>query len=87
MVGLLYILNYKGHGKKLSWPIYELSPLPHICLDELKKVTKVLSRSPGRDLSPRFPEYEAELLNTRPRLSTHAHARTHHNFGKECFKL
>jgi hypothetical protein len=40
-----------------------------ICLEGLRKTTKNLSqdsRSPGRDLNPRFSEYEARVLATRP---------------------
>jgi hypothetical protein len=45
---------------------------PDIRLKDLRKTTKNLSqdrRSPGRDLNPGPPEYEAVVLNTRPRLS------------------
>jgi hypothetical protein len=43
-----------------------------ICLEGLRKTTKNLSqvsRSPGRDLNPGPPEYEAGVLTTRPRRS------------------
>jgi hypothetical protein len=45
---------------------------PGIRLDGLRKTTKSRSqdkRSPGRDLNPRPPEYEAGVLTTRPRRS------------------
>jgi hypothetical protein len=48
-------MNWKGCG---------------ICLEGLRKTTKNLSqdsRSPGRDLNPGPPEYEAGVLTTRPR--------------------
>jgi hypothetical protein len=39
---------------------------PSICLERLRKTTKILSkdiRSPGRDLSPGHPEYVSEHEN------------------------
>jgi hypothetical protein len=43
-----------------------------ICLEGLKKTMKNLSqdsRSPGQDLNPRPPKYEAGVLTTQPRRS------------------
>jgi hypothetical protein len=45
-----------------------------ICLEGLRKATKNLSKdtlSPGRDLNPELPEYEAGVLTTRQRRSVH----------------
>jgi hypothetical protein len=63
-------MNWKGCGKKRSWPNLRL--YPRICLEGLRKTTKNLSqdsRYPGRDLKPGPPEYEAGALTTRPRRS------------------
>jgi hypothetical protein len=49
--------------KKRSWP--NLRHNHDICLEGLSKTTKNLSQdspSPGQDLNPRPPEYEAEVL-------------------------
>jgi hypothetical protein len=57
-------------GRKRSWP--NLRYHPGICLEGLRKDTETLSqysRSPGRDLNPRPPEYEAGVLTTRPQRS------------------
>jgi hypothetical protein len=56
----------------LDWrqPWSNLSYYPGIRLDGLRKPTKTLdhySRSPGQDLNPVPPEYEAGELITRPR--------------------
>jgi hypothetical protein len=59
-------MNWKGCGRKRSWP--NLRYYPGICLEGLTKTTKNLSqhsRSPGRDLNPGPPEYEAGVLTTR----------------------
>jgi hypothetical protein len=56
-----------GSGRGLIIRYY-----PGVCLEGLKKTTKSLSqdsRSLGRDLKPGPPEYEAQMLNTRPRSS------------------
>jgi hypothetical protein len=61
-------MNSKGFGRKRSWPRY----YPRTCLKELRKSLKTLSqdsRSPGRDLNPGPPEYEAGVLTTRQRRS------------------
>jgi hypothetical protein len=45
---------------------------PGISMEGLRKTTRNLSqksRSPGRDLNPEPPVYEAGVLNTRPRHS------------------
>jgi hypothetical protein len=59
------MMNWKGFGRKQSWP--NLSYYTDICLEELWKTKKKLfqdSRSPGRDLNPGPPEYEAGVLTT-----------------------
>jgi hypothetical protein len=56
-------MNRKGCGTKQSWP--NLRYYPGICLEGLRKTTKNLTqdnRSPGRDLNPGPPEYEAGVL-------------------------
>jgi hypothetical protein len=56
-------LEGSGHGQTFWY-------YPGICLEELKKTTKTLSkdsRSPGSDLIPGPPEYEEGVLTTRPR--------------------
>jgi hypothetical protein len=62
-------VNWKGFGRKRSWT--NLGKYPGICVEGLRKATKVLiqdSRSPCRDLNPGPPEYEAGVLITRQRL-------------------
>jgi hypothetical protein len=57
----------EGRGRGLILRYY-----PSICLEELRKTMKNLSRdsqSPGRDLNPGHPEYEAGVLTTRSRRS------------------
>jgi hypothetical protein len=63
-------LNCKGCGRKQSWPNPKV--LPRIYLEGLRKTTKNLSedsQSPGRELYPGPPEYEAGVLAIRPRRS------------------
>jgi hypothetical protein len=58
-------MNWKGCGRKRSCPNKRY--YPGICLEELRKTMKDLSqdsRSPGRDLKPGTPEYEAGVLTT-----------------------
>jgi hypothetical protein len=60
-------MNWKWYGRKRSWPNSRY--YPGICLERLKKTMKTLSqdsRSPGRDLNPEPPEYEARVLTTLP---------------------
>jgi hypothetical protein len=47
-----------------SW--LNLRQYPGIYLEELRKTTINFSRSPGGDLNPGSPEYEAVVLTTRP---------------------
>jgi hypothetical protein len=57
---------------KRSWPNFKV--LSRYLPGGLRKTTKNLtqdSRSPGRDLNPRPPEFEARLLTTRPRYSVY----------------
>jgi hypothetical protein len=58
--------NWKGCGRKRSWPNLRYSPGIFL---ENRKITKKLShdnRSPGRDLKPEHLKYEARVLTTRP---------------------
>jgi hypothetical protein len=58
-------MNWKC-GRKRSLP--NISHYPCIFLEGLRRATKTLnrdSRSPGRDMKPRPPEYEAQVLTTR----------------------
>jgi hypothetical protein len=60
-------MNWKGYGKKQSWP--NLGYYPGICLEGLRKTTKSFSensRFPGRDLNAGPSVYEAGVLTTRP---------------------
>jgi hypothetical protein len=59
-------LERQLYGRKRSWP--NLRFYPRICLEGLRKATKNLSQdnwSPGEDLKPGPPEYEAGMLTTR----------------------
>jgi hypothetical protein len=65
MIGLFINMNWKGYGRKRSCP--NLSYYPGICLEGLGKITKKINqvnRSQGRDIKPRPPEYEAQMLTT-----------------------
>jgi hypothetical protein len=62
----------KGSGRGLI-----LNKYPSIRLEELRSATKFLnqdSRSPGRDLNPRPPEYESGASTTLPRRLAEAWA-------------
>jgi hypothetical protein len=53
----------EGCGRKRSWPNYRY--YPGICLEGLRTIMKNIrqdSRSPGQDLNPGLPEYEAGVL-------------------------
>jgi hypothetical protein len=66
--GWQWVMNLKGCGRKRSWP--NLRYCSGICLEGLRKTTKIISqasRSPGRDLNPGSPVYEAGELTARPR--------------------
>jgi hypothetical protein len=39
MVGLLEKINYKGYGRKPSWPV--LSQYSGICQDKLREATEI----------------------------------------------
>jgi hypothetical protein len=59
----MWMMNWKGFERKRSWP--NLRYYPNICLEGLRKTTKIPSqdsRFPGRDLNPGPPEYEAGVL-------------------------
>jgi hypothetical protein len=61
-------------GKDVKWSSrHNWSYFPGICLDGLRKIAKTLtisedSWSPSQNLTP-LPQYEAGVLNTRPRRS------------------
>jgi hypothetical protein len=60
-----WIMNWKGYGRK--WSCTNLRHYPGICLERLRKTTKILSqdsRSLGQDLNPGPPEYEPGVLIT-----------------------
>jgi hypothetical protein len=64
-----WIMIQKGCGRKGSWS--NLRCYPGICLEELRKTTKLGqgSWSLGQDLNLGPPEYEAGVLTTWPQLS------------------
>jgi hypothetical protein len=67
MIRCVGIMNWKGYRRKWAWP--NKSYYPGIW--RLRKTTKNLRhdmQSPGRDLNPRSPEYEARMPTTRSRL-------------------
>jgi hypothetical protein len=59
------MMNCKGFGRELSLPnfkvLYRHAPTG---AEENHENFSQDSRSPGRDLNPRFPEYETGVLNT-----------------------
>jgi hypothetical protein len=66
-----FVKDLEVGGRGLSFKL-----LSSIRLEERKDNTKILSqdnRSPGRDLNPVPPEYEAEVLITRPRRSVYVY--------------
>jgi hypothetical protein len=67
-------MNWKGYGRKRTW--LNLRYYPGTDLEGLRKIMKTFSqdnRSPGRDLNPGPPKYEAEVLITRQRRSVILH--------------
>jgi hypothetical protein len=66
------MINWKGCGQKRSWPNFKalFQQLPG-GTDENHE--KQHSRSPGRDLNPLTPKYEAGALTTRSRRSIQIH--------------
>jgi hypothetical protein len=65
-------MNWKGFGRKSSWPNFKVGYYPDSYLEELKKTMKNFSqdsRTPGRDMKPGPPGYEIGVLTTRPRRS------------------
>jgi hypothetical protein len=62
------MINCKGFGRKRPWPnfkvLYRRSPEGIGENHENAQDT----RSPGPDLKPGPPEYETEVLTTRPRI-------------------
>jgi hypothetical protein len=62
--------DMEGCGRKRSWP--NERSYPGICLEELRKTTKILSqnsRSPGRDLNSELSEYEQGVIAVRQECS------------------
>jgi hypothetical protein len=62
------MISWKRYERKRSWT--NLRCYPSISLEGLRKIRKSLnqdSRSPGRDLSLRSPEYEAGVSTPRLR--------------------
>jgi hypothetical protein len=60
-------MHCKGCGRKRSW--LNLRYYTSICLEVLKKNISQDNRSPGRDLNPGPPEYDAGMLTTKLRRS------------------
>jgi hypothetical protein len=64
------MMNWNGFGRKRPWPNFKV--LSRHSPGGLRKATKDVSqdcRSADQDLIHRSPEYEAEILTTRPRRS------------------
>jgi hypothetical protein len=60
------MVNWKGCGRKHSWP--NLRYYPKICQEGLRENMKNFSQDsqcPGQDLNPVSPKYEAGVLTTR----------------------
>jgi hypothetical protein len=60
-------MNWKGFGKKLSWPEWRDSP--EIYLQELKKSHEISVRidgDPAKNLDPTSTSYQAEVLPLEP---------------------
>jgi hypothetical protein len=60
--------NWKGRVRKWSWPNLRQSRHLHESTEKNNENIQD-SRSPGLDLKPEPPEYEAGVLTTRPRRS------------------
>jgi hypothetical protein len=66
------MMNWKGFGRKRSWPKFKVLHRYSPGVTEKQRKTKNSIRiggSRGRDSNPELPKYEAEVLTTRPRLS------------------
>jgi hypothetical protein len=66
------MINWKGFGRTWSWPNFKLLSWHFPEGTEKNQATKDVSqdsRSPERDLNPKLPEYEEEVLSIRPRRS------------------
>jgi hypothetical protein len=60
------MMNWKGHGRKRSWPNLKLYPV--VCLEGLRKPTKNLSQYspyPDRSLNLGPLEYESAVFVTK----------------------
>jgi hypothetical protein len=69
----LLVCGFRGASASKAICTWHLRYYPRICLEDLRKATRKLSRdsrSFAPDLNPRPPEYEARLLKARPRRST-----------------
>jgi hypothetical protein len=62
--GDMLMMSWKGFRRKRPWPNFRY--YPNIRLVGLRKSTKSLSQSPGRDLNLGPPDYEAVVLTTQP---------------------
>jgi len=68
--GLLWVMNWKGCGRKRSWRIVRCCT--NTCLEVRRKNMKYLSRdsrSAGQDSNSRHPKIEARRPATEPRHS------------------
>jgi hypothetical protein len=64
-------MNLEGCGRKRSRTYLRCHP--NICAEGLRKITKTLGQiilSPGLNLNPGLPEYEARMSTTRPCLDS-----------------
>jgi hypothetical protein len=57
-------MNWKGSGRKRSWTFFGAIPAFSGETEENHENLSHNSRSPGRDLNPGPPEYEAGVLTT-----------------------
>jgi hypothetical protein len=78
------IINWKGCGRKRSWPNSKALSrnLPGGTEENHEKISQDI-RSPGSDLNPGPPEYEAGVLTTRPRRSVSTVSNNTHQQNEE----
>jgi hypothetical protein len=58
------MMNCKGCGRTRSWPNLRYYPDIFLGTEENYENLSPDSRSPGRDMNPGSPKYEAEVLTT-----------------------
>jgi hypothetical protein len=63
------MINWEGFGGKQSWPNFKLLSRHEPRRTEETYEKPQASRSTGRELNPRPPEYDAGVLTTQPRRS------------------